>query len=162
MVRQMPWSARRPSHQRVVAFVGLIPAARRHRIVQEVLQLSREQWVAVTPAMWARAVAPDIVQLIRLDAWKGASYSFAWGVSLGFVPHRWDSGVAWHRTLKSSRMDLRELAPNVAERAAGDRPHAGSRGSVVSVANTTFAMMSSVHGTGRVLVPHFGTKARRL
>jgi hypothetical protein len=93
----------------------------RQRILEEALGLPSDRWTQLAArATWARVVAPDIIHVIQLDAWKGASYSFSWGASLGFVPHLSGGRLAWHRTLKSSSADLRELAPNVAERETRD------------------------------------------
>ncbi len=55
---------------------------------------------------FAKVVSDDIIQLLRLDAFKGRQYSFCWGVSLSFVPHGWKRRLEWHRTVRSARMDL--------------------------------------------------------
>ena len=53
---------------------------------------------------------PDIVQLLRFQAYKGYSYGFVWGVSLAFVPHEFDRRLRFHRTMKSADLDLFEAA----------------------------------------------------
>lgn len=110
-------------HQPVTEVTGLLPAATRHLIVSHTVRLPAD-WVTLRPGVWAREThQADTVQLIQLDRWKGSAFSFTWGLSLAFVPHRWDSKLAWHRTLRSSRLDILERAQNVAERELG--PDAG-------------------------------------
>jgi hypothetical protein len=54
----------------------------------------------------ARQATTDIFHLITLAAYKGNQYGFQWGVSLTYMPHRWENELRWHRTLKSARLDL--------------------------------------------------------
>ena len=82
--------------------------------------LSKLGFTIIKPFLLGRPVDKDIIQLIKLKRVKGISYILMWGVSLSFVPHRWDSKVEWHRTLKSAHFDLFEQGLS-AEREADSR-----------------------------------------
>jgi hypothetical protein len=68
-------------------------------------------------ARFAAVESPDITRLLKLEAWKGAVYSFSWGVSLAYIPNKLSLPLRFHRTLKSARFDLWEDSRSVAERA---------------------------------------------
>lgn len=55
---------------------------------------------------WVRSAKRDIRDLIELYPLKGASIAPRWGFSLDFVPHVAAGRVRWHRTAKSSMLDL--------------------------------------------------------
>jgi len=54
----------------------------------------------------AKQVSDEIIHLIKLTAYKGAIYGLQWGVSLTYVPHRWENELRWHRSFKSAVFDL--------------------------------------------------------
>ena len=63
---------------------------------------------------YGRAVDADIVRLLAFQPYKGGAYGIRWGVSLSFVPHDFERGIRFHRTLRSARFDLFEDALDVA------------------------------------------------
>lgn len=65
-----------------------------------------------------------ITPLLRLEPWKGATYSLSWGVSLAYVPNKLMMPLSFHRTPKSARFDLWEDGRSVAEREGGDSSNA--------------------------------------
>jgi hypothetical protein len=80
------------------------------RTALEVVNASMLGFDLLKKRTWAKQVVPGIVQLFSLRATKGGGFVFIWGVSLGFVPHEWESKPKFHRTLKSARYDLFEDA----------------------------------------------------
>jgi hypothetical protein len=87
-----------------------VPAARVYAITAGLVQAAELQFTEVKEGRWARTVDPDIIQLLSLQAGKGAAYVFRWGLSLSFVPHEWSPQPKFHRTLKAARPDLFETA----------------------------------------------------
>jgi hypothetical protein len=57
---------------------------------------------------WTRVRTPGIRDLFEITLGKGHVYYPSWGFSLDFVPHVGGSTVRWHRTDKSSLLDLRD------------------------------------------------------
>ncbi len=55
---------------------------------------------------WVRSTKPEIRDVIELYSLKGASVAPRWGFSLDFVPHVAAGRLRWHRTAKSSMLDL--------------------------------------------------------
>jgi hypothetical protein len=79
-----------------------------------------KSFTRVRDGFYARRADADIAQVLRCAAWKGGQYTLDWGVSLSYVPHKLDTKLAFHRTLKSARLDLWEDARSLAEREGGD------------------------------------------
>lgn len=69
-------------------------------------KLAVEGFEPVAPRKWVRSKKKSIREVFEVTAMKGASYSPRWGVSLDFVPHFSGSSLRWHRTPKSSILDL--------------------------------------------------------
>jgi hypothetical protein len=82
----------------------LVPAAKIYEIFAMVVKVPGFQSIA--KGILARQITSDIVHVIKLEHYKGAFYGFRWGVSLTYLPHTWDGGLRWHRTLKTARLDL--------------------------------------------------------
>ena len=70
----------------------------------------------VRDGLYATRVDREIISVLRLEPWKGAAYSFSWGVSLAYVPDDLIEAPRFHRTEKASRLDLWEDSRSVAER----------------------------------------------
>jgi hypothetical protein len=85
--------------QPAAVFKGAIASALDH----ELLPHGFEQ---VKPFKWVRSTKPDIRDLVEVYALKSAAIAPRWGFSLDFVPHVSSGRVAWHRTAKSSMLDL--------------------------------------------------------
>jgi hypothetical protein len=86
----------------------LLPAAvfkdaLRSAFAHELLPQGFEQ---VKTLKWVRSAKPAIRDVIELYSLKGASIAPRWGFSLDFVPHVAAGQVRWHRTAKSSMLDL--------------------------------------------------------
>ena len=58
--------------------------------------------------VFVRPVSDDVRHVLKLQAWKGAQYSFTWGVSLAYLPNKLALPLRFHRTLKSTKLDLWE------------------------------------------------------
>jgi hypothetical protein len=82
----------------------------------EVVGTSLAGFQTVKSGRYARLESQDVIQVVQLKAWKGESYTIAWGVSLAFVPDRLALPLRFHRTLKSARLDLWEDSLILAER----------------------------------------------
>jgi hypothetical protein len=74
----------------------------------------------VKRGLYVKVVSDDITNVLKLEAWKGASYSWSWGVSLAYVPAKLEKRLVFHRTVKSARLDLWEDGRSVAEREGGN------------------------------------------
>lgn len=81
-----------------------IPAAKIYEIFAAVVTVPGFQLIA--KGILAREVTSDIIHVIRLAAYKGGAFGFEWGVSLTYMPHSWNTGLRWHRSLTSARFDL--------------------------------------------------------
>ena len=79
-----------------------------HTIFEEVVNPQALGFVHIKRGMYGRPASEDISHIMRLQAYKGASFGLRWGVSLTYVPHGLPGKVRWHRTLKSSNLDLFE------------------------------------------------------
>lgn len=80
------------------------PAAEIYKIFAAVVTVPGFQSIA--KGILARQITSDIIHVIKLEAYKGGTYGFRWGVSLTYMPHSWNTGPRWHRTLTSARLDL--------------------------------------------------------
>jgi len=78
------------------------------QIVQEVFSppLNKLRFEQIERRKWVRSKKPLIREVVQLIAMKGACFSPIWGFSLDFVPHISAGRVRWHRTAKSTRLDL--------------------------------------------------------
>jgi hypothetical protein len=86
----------------------LLPApifkkALRAALGHELLPLGFEQ---AKDLKWVRSAKGPIREIVELYSLKGASVAPCWGLSLDFVPHVAGGRVRWHRTAKSSMLDL--------------------------------------------------------
>lgn len=81
------------------------------RVYEVAAELMRPHELGLSPLthkLYAASSERDIVRLLELFPTKGASYYVRWGLSLAFVPHKWNPKLRWHRTLKSARFDVWE------------------------------------------------------
>jgi hypothetical protein len=85
-----------------------VPAPTVYQVFEEIAQPGRLGFATIRSGLYGKAVNSEIVHLVKLQALKGMSYTVWWGVSLSFVPHKWNCGLRWHRAFKSSRFDLFE------------------------------------------------------
>jgi hypothetical protein len=90
------------------ARVELLPAAVFNEALLSAFThvLRAQDFEHVKPLKWVRSAKPAIRDLIELYSLKGASIAPRWGFSLDFVPHVAAGRVRWHRTVKSSMLDL--------------------------------------------------------
>jgi len=70
-------------------------------------QLTQLGFARITSRKWVRSKKPEIREAMIIEPTKGGSYHPVWGFSLDYVPHFSGSTVSWHRTPKTSRLDLR-------------------------------------------------------
>jgi hypothetical protein len=85
-----------------------VAASEVYACFEEVVAAAEPTFTSLKKGSLVRQDSSDFVSLIRLCAGKGATYSFRWGLSLAFLPHEWEPGSKYHRTLKSARFDLWE------------------------------------------------------
>jgi hypothetical protein len=90
-----------------------VPATTIYQIFADVVQLPGFQ--TVRKGALAKQISDDVIHLITLTAYKGATYGFRWGVSLTYVPHRWENELRWHRSIKSATLDLWEQLADLPE-----------------------------------------------
>lgn len=88
----------------------LVPATRVYEIALDVMLPDEMNLSVLNPGYYAARSEHGIVHLLKLFPTKGASYYVRWGLSLGYVPHKWNPKLRWHRTLKSARFDVWESA----------------------------------------------------
>jgi hypothetical protein len=69
-------------------------------------ELLHQGFERVGPLKWVRSAKPAIRELVVLYTLKSLSTAPSWGFSLDFVPHVDAGRVRWHRTAKSSMLDL--------------------------------------------------------
>lgn len=88
----------------------LLPAEAFHGPIHAVLdaRLSRLGFVCSKPGTWAKEDCREGRPMIVMQHYKGKMSAPVWGYSLNYVPHLNNacSRVAWHRTLKSARLDV--------------------------------------------------------
>ena len=82
----------------------IVPASTIYQIFEETVILPKFQ--IVKNGVLARQVSVDLIHVVKLAAFKGAAYGFHWGVSLTYIPHRWEEELRWHRSMKSATLDL--------------------------------------------------------
>jgi hypothetical protein len=81
-----------------------VPAGTIYQIFEDVVKLAG--FHMARKGVLARQVSADLIHLINLTRFKGALYGFRWGVSLSYVPHRWENKLLWHRSIRSAALDL--------------------------------------------------------
>lgn len=86
-----------------------ISPSRCYQIIEANILPHQMGYEEIKPNLYGRQVHADIVQLIKFLILKGQNYTIWWGVSLRFLPHRWNNRLSWHRTFRSSRLDLFEI-----------------------------------------------------
>lgn len=88
--------------------VDLLPAAAFNEALRSAFaeQLAPQGFEHVTPHKWVRSSKPAIRDVVELYSLKSAAIAPRWGFSLDFVPHLAAGRVRWHRTVKSSMLDL--------------------------------------------------------
>lgn len=88
--------------------VDLLPTAAFNDALRSAFEheLSSQGFEHVKPLKWVRSAKPAIRDIVELYSLKGASVAPRWGFSLDFVPHVAAGRVRWHRTVKSSMLDL--------------------------------------------------------
>lgn len=82
-------------------------------IFEKVVRPSMDDFTFVKKGTFVKQISEEIFHVITF---KQGRYGpvFGWGVSLSFVPHKWDEdGCKFHRTLKSARCDLWEHERNL-------------------------------------------------
>jgi hypothetical protein len=70
-------------------------------------ELSSHGFERIRPRYWVDSTRPPVRRIFEFRALKGDSYSARWGFSLDFVPELRTNRLAWKRTAKSARLDLR-------------------------------------------------------
>ncbi len=88
--------------------IDLLPAAVFNEALRSAFahELLPQGFEHVKPHKWVRMSKPAIRDVVELYSLKSASVAPRWGFSLDFVPHVAAGRVRWHRTVKSSMLDL--------------------------------------------------------
>ena len=81
-----------------------VPADEVYGVFAKIVVVSGFQ--SIRKGVLAKQANDEIIHLIKLEAYKGGIYGIMWGVSLNYVPHRWENELRWHRSIKSSVFDL--------------------------------------------------------
>ncbi|NBV24814.1 MAG: hypothetical protein EBS05_23205 [Proteobacteria bacterium] len=85
-------------------------------IFESVVSPCITDFIGVRKGVFAKRIDEDICHVLTFKQGARApvySLRFGWGVSLSFVPHKWDDGCKFHRTLKSARRDLFDYEHNL-------------------------------------------------
>jgi hypothetical protein len=90
-----------------------VPAPTTLHLFEDIVQPERLGFTLLKKNLFGKQASTDIVHLLKLQAIKGGSFTLWWGVSLSYVPHKWQTELEWHRTFKSSRFDLFEEPLNI-------------------------------------------------
>jgi hypothetical protein len=85
-----------------------VDPSRIQAIAQEIATRDLPGFLSLGRGLYVRPLNADISHVLKLQPWKGASYSFNWGVSLTYVPTRLVLPLRFHRTPKSAKLDLWE------------------------------------------------------
>jgi hypothetical protein len=85
-----------------------INPSRVQAIAHDVLSDDLHDFASSGRGVYVRPIDGDVAHVLKLQAWKGASYSFNWGVSLAYVPTKLALPLRFHRTVKSAKLDLWE------------------------------------------------------
>lgn len=70
-------------------------------------ELSSHGFERIRPRYWVESTRPPIRRIFEFQPLKGESYSARWGFSLDFVPILRNGKLAWKRTARTARLDLR-------------------------------------------------------
>jgi len=89
--------------------LGEVSASYANSIFESVVLPSVSDFVRVKNGLLVKQVNDDIFHVINFRRGK-FFYSFWWGVSLSYVPEKWDDACKFHRTLKSAHLDLFETS----------------------------------------------------
>src|SRR5215813_1028850 len=92
------------SAMRQDSYWNVVPAEEIYRIFKRIIIAPGFQ--LISKGMLAKQVNDEIIHLIKLTAYKGAIYGLQWGVSLTYVPQRWENELRWHRSFTSAVFDL--------------------------------------------------------
>jgi hypothetical protein len=84
----------------------IVPASKVYNQCEDVLEFQKIGFTTLKPGLWGKSIDSDITHLIKFLALKGTAYVLKWGVSLSYVPHKWEKEIKWHKSLKSSQFDL--------------------------------------------------------
>jgi hypothetical protein len=84
-----------------------------HAIFDSLVRPSINDFLSVSKGVFVKKISEDIFHVITFKQGR-YGHVFGWGISLSFVPHKWDEdGCKFHRTLKSARCDLFEYESNL-------------------------------------------------
>lgn len=89
---------------------GSVPFSRVYPHFEDITRVMDRGFESIGTGLYAKSINDNIVHLMKVYFTKGGGCDIRWGVSLSFVPHKWEKKLQWHRTLKSSRFDLTELS----------------------------------------------------
>ena len=82
-------------------------------IFESVVLPSIADFICVKKGVFVKQINEDIFHVLTFKQGR-YGHVFGWGVSLSFIPHKWDEdGCKFHRTLKSARCDLFEQEHNL-------------------------------------------------
>lgn len=82
-------------------------------IFESVVRPSINDFTFTKKGVFVKRISEDIFHVLTFKQGR-YGHRFGWGVSLSFVPHKWDEdGCKFHRTLKSARLDLFEQEHNL-------------------------------------------------
>ena len=95
-------------YQKVEKYGGWqhVGAEKIYVIFDEVIRPEKLGFEAAKPGMLVRPVDRDIAHVLKLRPLKGAAYDICFGVSLSYVPYPYVPKLKWHRTMKSTNLDL--------------------------------------------------------
>lgn len=85
-----------------------VPASHVFELFEQGSKILSDDFQPVSSGLYGRPHSRDITHLLKLNRLKGGAYAIIWGLSLSYVPEQWKKRVRWHRTLKSSHLDLYE------------------------------------------------------
>jgi len=84
-----------------------------HTIFESVVRPSINDFLCVKKGVFVKQINEDVSHIITFKQGR-YGHVFGWGVSLSFLPHKWDEdGCKFHRTPKSARRDLFENETNL-------------------------------------------------
>lgn len=108
--------SRKSARQKYLAELGRkyghesVPFSRVYPHFEEITGIMERGFEPLGTGLYAKPINDDIVHLVKVFFTKGGGCIIRWGVSLSFVPHKWNKKPQWHRTLKSSQFDLSEFS----------------------------------------------------
>jgi hypothetical protein len=75
----------------------LVDPSRIQAIAHEIAGRGLSEFVSVGRGLYVRPLDAEISHILKLQSWKGGSYSFSWGLSLAYVPTRLVLPLRFHR-----------------------------------------------------------------